>query len=216
MENFLGYLIDDNIVDTQSCSAEAAQNATKIPFDNSPLSLEIIRHSTAHLMAEAIKALHPDAKFFVGPTVDEGFYYDFKTSEKISEDDLPAIEAKMLELANAKSEITKYSISKDEAVQKFANDELKLEVMKRIADDSVSIYSQGAFEDLCRGPHVPNTKYLKFFKLTRVAGAYLGGDESKEMLTRIYGIAFADPKTLKEHLHMMEEARKRDHRKICY
>ena len=214
MENILGYLIDDKIVDTQSCNAAEIQNATKISYDNSPLSLEIIRHSTAHLMAEAIKALYSDAKFFVGPTVDEGFYYDFKTSAKISEDDLATIEAKMSELANAKCEITKHFITKDEALKKFENDELKLEVMKRITDESVSIYSQGAFEDLCRGPHVPNTKYLKFFKLTRVAGAYLGGDETKEMLTRIYGIAFADPKTLKEHLHMMEEARKRDHRKL--
>lgn len=214
MENILGYLIDDKIVDTQSCSETDAQNATKISFDNSPLSLEIIRHSTAHLMAEAIKILYPDAKFFVGPTVDEGFYYDFKTSAKISEEDLTKIEFKMSELADAKSELTKYTITKDEAVVKFSNDELKLEVLKKIPDENVTIYKQGVFEDLCRGPHVPNTKYLRFFKLTRVAGAYLGGDETKEMLTRIYGIAFADKGALKEYLHMMEEARKRDHRKV--
>jgi threonyl-tRNA synthetase len=165
-------------------------------------------------MAEAIKILHPDAKFFVGPTVDEGFYYDFKTSAKINEEDLPKIEAKMLELVESKNEITKRFITKTEALKKFADDELKLEVMKRITDEQVSIYSQGSFEDLCRGPHVPNTKYLRFFKLTRVAGAYLGGDETKEMLTRIYGIAFADKATLKDYLHMMEEARKRDHRKL--
>jgi len=214
LENILGYLIDDKIVDTQSCSETDAQNATKISFDNSPLSLEIIRHSTAHLMAEAIKILYPDAKFFVGPTVDEGFYYDFKTSAKISEEDLTKIEFKMSELADAKSELTKYTITKDEAVVKFSNDELKLEVLKKIPDENVTIYKQGVFEDLCRGPHVPNTKYLRFFKLTRVAGAYLGGDETKEMLTRIYGIAFADKGALKEYLHMMEEARKRDHRKV--
>lgn len=120
----------------------------------------------------------------------------------------------MKELAEAKIEISKYEITKSEALAKFQNDDLKQEVLLRIPDRAVSIYKQGEFEDLCRGPHVPNTKFLRFFKLTRVAGAYLGGDEKREMLTRIYGTAFADKESLKEYLTIIEEAKKRDHRKL--
>lgn len=120
----------------------------------------------------------------------------------------------MKELAEAKIEISKYEITKNEALAKFQNDDLKQEVLLRIPDGAVSIYKQGEFEDLCRGPHVPNTKFLRFFKLTRVAGAYLGGDEKREMLTRIYGTAFADKESLKEYLTIIEEAKKRDHRKL--
>ena len=165
-------------------------------------------------MAQAIKALYPEAKFFVGPVIEDGFYYDFRVSEKISEEDLPKIEAKMKEFANAKLEISKYEIDKSEALEKFKNDDLKREVLLRIPDGKVGIYKQGEFEDLCRGPHLPNTKFLQFFKLTRVAGAYLGGDEKKEMLIRIYGTAFATKESLKEYLFIMEEAKKRDHRKL--
>lgn len=214
MKDIIGYKLEDQLIDTQSAGSVNLQNSQEIPFDNSKEALEIIRHSTAHLMAEAIKALYPDAKFFVGPTVDEGFYYDFKTSAKIGEEELGAIEKKMKELADAANNITKYTITKAEALKKFENDELKQEVLKKIDSDELGIYSQGNFEDLCRGPHVPNTKYLKNFKLMRVAGAYLGGDESKEMLTRIYGIAFADKESLKSYVTMMEEAKKRDHRKV--
>jgi len=165
-------------------------------------------------MAQAIKQLYPEAKFFVGPVVDEGFYYDFRVDAKISDADLKKIEKTMQQLVKKKIDITRYCIPKTEAQEKFADDDLKQEVMKRIDSDSLSIYQQGDFEDLCRGPHVPNTKFLRNFKLTRVAGAYLGGDESKEMLTRIYGIAFADKESLKSYLQMIEEAKKRDHRKI--
>ncbi|MDD3466048.1 MAG: threonine--tRNA ligase [Campylobacterales bacterium] len=214
MKDIIGYKLEDQLIDTQSAGSVNLQNSQEIPFDNSKEALEIIRHSTAHLMAEAIKALYPDAKFFVGPTVDEGFYYDFKTSAKIGEEELGAIEKKMKELADAANNITKYTITKAEALKKFENDELKQEVLKKIDSNELGIYSQGNFEDLCRGPHVPNTKYLKNFKLMRVAGAYLGGDESKEMLTRIYGIAFADKESLKSYVTMMEEAKKRDHRKV--
>ncbi|MGE4398815.1 MAG: threonine--tRNA ligase [Campylobacterales bacterium] len=214
MKDILGYKLEDQIIDTQSAASADLQNLQAIQFDNSKESLEIIRHSTAHLMAEAIKELYPDAKFFVGPTVDEGFYYDFKTSAKIGEEELSAIEKKMKELADKANEITKYTITKAEALKKFENDELKQEVLKKIDSDEIGIYAQGGFEDLCRGPHVPNTKYLKNFKLIRVAGAYLGGDETKEMLTRIYGIAFADKETLKNYVTMLEEAKKRDHRKV--
>jgi len=206
--------LDDqgNIIDTQS--ADENCTATPIEFDNSEKSLEIIRHSTAHLMAQAIKELYPDAQFFVGPVVDEGFYYDFRINEKIGEEDLKTIEKKMKELIKKKYKIEKYEISKEEALKKFANDDLKQAVLSRIPDETVSIYKQGEFEDLCRGPHVPALRFLHNFKLTRVAGAYLGGDENAEMLTRIYGIAFADKEALKAYLTMMEEAKKRDHRKI--
>ncbi len=201
-----------NIIDTQS--APEGCTATPIEYDNSEKALEIIRHSTAHLMAQAITELYPNAQFFVGPVVDEGFYYDFRVDEKIGEEDLKKIEKKMKELIKKKYKIEKYEISKDEAVEKFAHDDLKQAVLKNIPDDTVSIYKQGEFEDLCRGPHVPALRFLNNFKLTRVAGAYLGGDENAEMLTRIYGVAFADKESLKAYMTMMEEAKKRDHRKI--
>ncbi len=205
---------DGQIIDTQTAAERGCDDCEPIFFDNSPEALEVIRHSTAHLMAQAIKQLYPDAQFFVGPVVDEGFYYDFRVNEKISDSDLKKIEKRMQKLAGKKQPIERYCIPKEEAAEKFADDDLKQEVMKRIEDERLCIYRQGDFEDLCRGPHVPNTKFLRNFKLTRVAGAYLGGDESREMLTRIYGIAFADKETLKEYLHMIEEAKKRDHRKI--
>ena len=212
-ENIIGYIDNQgNIIDTQS----AGDNCTETPieYDNSEASLEIVRHSTAHLMAQAIVELYPNAKFFVGPVVDEGFYYDFRVDEQIGENDLKAIEKKMKELIKKKYKIEKYEMSKSEALEKFAKDDLKQKVMERIEDDTLSIYKQGDFEDLCRGPHVPALRFLHNFKLTRVAGAYLGGDENAEMLTRIYGVAFADKEALKAHLTMLEEAKKRDHRKI--
>ncbi|EAK0556873.1 threonine--tRNA ligase [Campylobacter coli] len=207
----IAYLDDEKIVDSQS---KNSTDLKEIYFDNSKESLEVIRHSCAHLMAQAIKSLYPEAKFFVGPVIEDGFYYDFRVESKIGEEDLVKIEKKMKELAEAKIEILKYEITKNEALAKFQNDDLKQEVLLRIPDGAVSIYKQGEFEDLCRGPHVPNTKFLRFFKLTRVAGAYLGGDEKREMLTRIYGTAFADKESLKEYLTIIEEAKKRDHRKL--
>ncbi|WP_072221457.1 threonine--tRNA ligase [Campylobacter coli] len=207
----IAYLDNETIIDSQSVKDT---NLKEIYFDNSKESLEVIRHSCAHLMAQAIKSLYPEAKFFVGPVIEDGFYYDFRVESKIGEEDLVKIEKKMKELAEAKIEILKYEITKNEALAKFQNDDLKQEVLLRIPDGAVSIYKQGEFEDLCRGPHVPNTKFLRFFKLTRVAGAYLGGDEKREMLTRIYGTAFADKESLKEYLTIIEEAKKRDHRKL--
>ena len=212
-EHIIGYLDSDgNIIDTQS--APEGLDATPIYKDNSKEALEIIRHSTAHLMAQAIKELYPDAKFFVGPVVDEGFYYDFRVGEKIGEEDLKTIEKKMKEILKKKYPIEKYTLPKVEAIEKFKEDDLKQAVLSRIDSDEVSIYKQGDFEDLCRGPHVPTHKDLGHFKLTRVAGAYLGGDENAEMLTRIYGVAFADKESLKNYITMLEEAKKRDHRKI--
>jgi len=212
----IGYKIGDNIVDLQTVEAKNIDisNAKPIYFDDSEDALEIIRHSAAHLMAQAIKELYPDAKFYVGPTIENGFYYDLKTSTPISDKDLKNIEKKMKALAKKKIPIERYEISKVEAIEKFKDDELKQEVLKMIPDDVVSIYKQGDFEDLCRGPHVPNTKYLQNVKLQKVAGAYLGGDSSREMLTRIYGTAFATKDALQKYLKMLEEAQKRDHRKI--
>jgi len=209
----IGIQKDGVIYDTQTAALENIEGEN-IYYDNSPQALEIIRHSTAHLMAQAIKALYPEAKFFVGPVIEDGFYYDFRTDEPITDADLKKIEKKMKELIKKKFSIQKHTFTKDEISQKFADDDLKQEVLKRIEDDKLTTYKQGDFEDLCRGPHVPNTKLLHNFKLMRVAGAYLGGDSDKEMLTRIYGTAFADKESLKEYLLFIEEAKKRDHRKL--
>ena len=204
---------DGEIIDTQTAK-ELGFEGEQIHLDNSPEALEVLRHSTAHLMAQAIKSLYPDAEFYVGPVVKEGFYYDFKTSAEIGAGDLKKIEKQMLSFAKKKYPIEKYEISMEEAKEKFANDHLKLEVMKRIPSDRVSIYKQGEFEDLCRGPHLPNIGLIRYFKLTKIAGAYLGGDSKNEMLTRIYGIAFATKEALKAHMDMLAEAEKRDHRKL--
>ncbi|EAK3672098.1 threonine--tRNA ligase [Campylobacter upsaliensis] len=207
----IAYQNNGVLIDTQSATN---LDFEKVYFDNSKEALEVLRHSCAHLMAQAIKALYPEAKFFVGPVIEDGFYYDFRVNSKLNEEDLTKIEKKMKEFAEAKLTITKYTLSKNEALEKFKDDDLKQEVLAKIPSDEVSIYKQGEFEDLCRGPHAPNTKFLRFFKLTRIAGAYLGGDEKREMLTRIYGTAFADKESLKEYLHIIEEAKKRDHRKL--
>ncbi|MBN7288036.1 MULTISPECIES: threonine--tRNA ligase [Campylobacter] len=216
MSEIIAYKLNGELIDTQSINGREAV-AQPVYFDNSPDALHVIRHSCAHLMAQAIKSLYPNAKFFVGPNVEDGFYYDFRVDEagtKLGESDLEAIEKKMKELAEAKFEITKICSTKAAMSEKFKNDDLKQEVLKRIPEGEVSSYAQGDFEDLCRGPHVPNTKFLRFFKLTRVAGAYLGGDETREMLNRIYGTAYADKASLAEHIRIIEEAKKRDHRRL--
>ncbi|WP_152332856.1 threonine--tRNA ligase [Campylobacter hyointestinalis] len=215
MSDVIAYKVNGEIVDTQSYGGNGGE---EILFDNSKEALDIIRHSCAHLMAAAIKELYPNAKFFVGPSIEDGFYYDMRVSkndgEKLGESDLEEIEKKMKELALAKIDIVKFNSTKSEVAAKYASDDLKQEVLKRIPDGVVSLYSQGNFEDICRGPHVPNTIFTRFFKLTRIAGAYLGGDENREMLTRIYGTAYADKESLKEHIRIIEEAKKRDHRKL--
>ena len=202
------------LTDLQSVADADTSSFQKVLFDNSDDALEVIRHSTAHMMAQAIKELYPDAKFFVGPVIEDGFYYDFRVSEKINDEDLKKIEKKMQEIAKRKLPIVKTCSTKAEISKQFAEDDLKQEVLIRIPEGGVSTYTQGDFEDLCRGPHVPNTRYLRFFSLTRVAGAYLGGDENREMLTRIYGTAFADKASLADYRKMIEEAKKRDHRKL--
>lgn len=216
MQEIIGYINDNSILDTQS-AAELHIDTTKLKpiyFSDTSHAHEIIRHTCAHLLAEAIKSLYPEAKFFVGPVVDEGFYYDFKVDSKIGIDDLPKIESKMKEIAKKGHKLTKIHLSRKEAMERFSGDELKQAVMSKIDGDDFSIYQQGEFEDLCRGPHLPNLKLLQAFKLTKIAGAYLGGDEDSLILTRIYGIAFANKEQLKHYLFQLEEAKKRDHRKL--
>lgn len=213
MSEVIGIRYQDKVLDLATAQ-EMGVSGEEVVFDNSNDSLSIIRHSCAHLMAQAIKSLYPEAKFFVGPVVDEGFYYDFEVGSKISEEDLPKIEEKMKELAKQGFAISKTTLPREEVIARFSDDDLKMAVISKIDSPTLSIYSQGNFEDLCRGPHLPNTKLLHSFKLTKIAGAYLGGDESAKMLTRIYGIAFADKESLKQYLFQLEEAKKRDHRKL--
>ena len=210
----IGLKIDGKIIDLQTAESKGISGGDVIYFDNSPESLEILRHSTAHLMAQAIEELFPGTKFFVGPVVEGGFYYDMRIEGDFSEKNLKQIEKKMQQIAKKKTPIERYEITKEEAIQKFKDDDLKLEVLKKIPDNVVSIYKQGDWEDLCRGPHLPHQGFIKAFKLQRVAGAYLGGDSDREMLTRVYGTAFADKEALSAYLNMLKEAEKRDHRKI--
>ncbi len=175
-------------------------------------------HSSAHLMAEAIEFFYPETKFGIGPTIDTGFYYDIDLPEggQLSEKDLEKVEKKMLELAREKNDIARREISKADAISMFSEkgDVLKLELINELEDGTITLYSQGNFTDLCRGPHLPNTGLIKAVKLTSVAGAYWRGDEKNKMLTRVYGVSFPKQKMLNEYLEMLEEAKKRDHRKI--
>jgi threonyl-tRNA synthetase len=205
---------DKQIIDLQTAQAKKIEGGEPIYFDNSAESLEVIRHSTAHLMAQAIEELFPGTKFFVGPVIEGGFYYDMRIEGDFSEKNLKQIEKRMQQIAKKRNPIQRYEITKEEAIEKFKDDDLKLEVLKKIPDDVVSIYKQGDWEDLCRGPHLPHQGLIKAFKLQRVAGAYLGGDSNKEMLTRIYGTAFATKEELSNYLNMLKEAQKRDHRKL--
>ena len=174
-------------------------------------------HSTAHLMAEALEALYPGIKFGIGPALNNGFYYDVDLGGRtLSINDLPAIEAKMIELARQKNPYIRKEVSKADAIAYFTEkgDEYKLELLERLEDGSITFYQQGNFVDLCRGAHIPSTEFIKAVKLTNVAGAYWLGDDSRNAMTRIYGISFPKDKDLKEYLVLLEEAKKRDHRKI--
>jgi threonyl-tRNA synthetase len=174
-------------------------------------------HSSAHLMAEAVEVLFPGVKFWVGPPVDRGFYYDMDLGDrKMTEEDLVDLEKKMKELAAAKSAFLRKEISKPDAVQYFTKkgDEYKLDLLQNLKDGEITLYSQGNFTDLCRGPHIPNTGLIKAIKLTGLAGAYWKGDEKNKMLTRVYGVTFPSQKELDEYLALLEEAKKRDHRKL--
>lgn len=179
---------------------------------------ETFWHSSAHIMAEAIESFYPGTKFGIGPTVDTGFYYDIDLPDEkqLTEKELEKIEKKMIDLAREKNDIVRQDISKEDALRMFTekNDELKQELISELEDGTITLYHQGNFTDLCRGPHIPNTGYVKAVKLTAIAGAYWRGDEKNKMLTRVYGVTFPKQKYLDEYLVMLEEAKKRDHRKI--
>lgn len=178
-------------------------------------ALEIMRHSTAHLMAQAVKRLYPDVKLGVGPVIEDGFYYDMDLEHSITPEDLPVIEKEMKKIINENIEVVRKEVSRDEAKEFFAADEYKQELIEAIpADEKVTIYEQGDFADLCRGVHVPSTGKIKEFKLLSIAGAYWRGDSKNKMLQRIYGTAFFNKEALQHHLKMLEEAKERDHRKL--
>ncbi|HAZ7572456.1 threonine--tRNA ligase [Legionella sp. PATHC032] len=205
-----GVLVDTSYLIKEDCSLI-------IVTEKHEDSLEVIRHSTAHLLAQAVKALFPSAQVTIGPVIEDGFYYDFAFERSFTPDDLSLIEAKMYELAKANLVITRRESPRNEAIQYFKGlgEEYKAKIIADIPESEVlSLYRQGDFEDLCRGPHVPSTGFLKAFKLTKVAGAYWRGDSNNEMLQRIYGTAWTDKKSLEEYLFRLEEAEKRDHRKL--
>ena len=207
--------LNGKLVDTSHLIASDAQLA--IVTDKDPDGLEIIRHSTAHLLAQAVKALFPEAQVTIGPVIEDGFYYDFAFKRPFTPEDLAAIEAKMTELAHSDQSVNRRVMPRDEAVKFFRNqgEIYKAEIIAGIPDkEEISLYGQGNWVDLCRGPHVPSTGKLKAFKLTKVAGAYWRGDSRNEMLQRIYGTAWPDKKQLDAYLHRLEEAEKRDHRRI--
>ena len=207
--------VDGKLVDTSHVINADAQ--LSIITEKSDEGLEVIRHSAAHLLAQAVKALYPAAQITIGPVIDDGFYYDIDCETRFTPEVLAAIEAKMEELATADFKVTRSVMTRDAAVTFFRSmgEEYKAQIIEDIpASDELSLYKQGDFTDLCRGPHVPSTGRLKAFKLTKLAGAYWRGDSKNKMLQRIYGTAWADKKQLKAYLHRIEEAEKRDHRKI--
>ncbi len=207
--------VDGRLVDASYPIAQDAEVA--IVTDKDEEGLEILRHSTAHLLAMAVKELFPEAQVTIGPTIDDGFYYDFSYQRPFTPEDLQAIEKKMAELAKQDFPITRKVMNREEAIEFFRGigEEYKAEIIEAIpAGEELSLYSQGDFTDLCRGPHVPSTGKLKSFKLMKLAGAYWRGDSNNEMLQRIYGTAWRNKKELKAYLHRLEEAEKRDHRRI--
>ena len=207
--------IGDKVVDT---SYQITQDSPlSIVTAKDADGLEVIRHSTAHLLAYAVKELFPDAQVTIGPVIENGFYYDFSYKRPFTPEDLAAIEKRMAELAAKDEPVVRRVLPRDEAVAYFKGlgEHYKAEIIASIpTNEDVSLYREGGFEDLCRGPHVPSTGKLKFFKLMKVAGAYWRGDHRNEMLQRIYGTAWATKEELQQYLHMLEEAEKRDHRKL--
>ena len=206
--------VDGKLVDTSYLIDRNVDLA--IITDKDADGLEIIRHSTAHLLAYAVKELFPDAQVTIGPAIEDGFYYDFDRDKPFSPEDFEEIEAKMAEIVAARLPFVREEMGRDEAIRFFEGlgERYKVELLRDMDVDRVSLYGHGSFVDLCRGPHVPDSSWLKVFKLLRVAGSYWRGDEKREMLTRIYGTAFADKKELQAYLTRLEEARKRDHRKL--
>ena len=198
--------------------AELAEGSNVLPvLPETPEGLDLLRHSASHLMAQAILRLYPGARFGVGPAIKDGFYYDVRFPQPVSEDCLPAIEAEMKKISKEKLRIERLDLTCEEALERFAGDPFKTELITDLragGTERVSLYGQGEFWDLCRGPHVPNTGYLKHFRLLSLAGAYWRGNEKNEMLTRVYGTAFATAEELEHHLKRLEEAKLRDHRRI--
>ncbi len=210
----LAVKVDDRVVDL---SRDLVADATVAPvFADSREGIDVLRHSSAHLLAHAVKRLFPETQVTIGPVIENGFYYDFKRAQPFTPEDLERIEATMREIASENIAVHRQEMSRQDAIALFREmgEHYKVEIIEGIPDDRVSLYSQGDFTDLCRGPHVPSTGRLRAFKLTSVAGAYWRGDERNEMLQRIYGTAFPTPKELKEHLALLEEAKRRDHRKL--
>ncbi len=207
--------VNDRLVDTSFLIENDC--ALVILTEKQEESLEVIRHSTAHLLAQAVKSLFPTAQVTIGPVIEDGFYYDFAFQRPFTPEDLELIEAKMMELAKANYPVIRRELPRDEAIKYFKSigEEYKAKIIADIPESEVlSLYKQGDFEDLCRGPHVPSTGSLKAFKLTKLAGAYWRGDSNNEMLQRVYGTAWADKKSLTDYLFRLEEAEKRDHRKL--
>ncbi|MGY8524205.1 threonine--tRNA ligase [Paracidovorax citrulli] len=207
--------VDGKLVDTSHLIDRDAQ--LSIVTDKDPEGVDVIRHSTAHLLAYAVKSLYPDAQVTIGPVIDNGFYYDFSYKRPFTPEDLVAIEKKMTELAKKDEPVTREVLSRDDAVRLFESmgEKYKAEIIASIPEsEQIGLYREGEFVDLCRGPHVPSTGKLKVFKLMKVAGAYWRGDSNNEMLQRIYGTAWAKKEDQEAYLHMLEEAEKRDHRKL--
>jgi len=207
--------VDGKLVDTSFVVDRDAE--LSIVTDKDPEGLEVLRHSTAHLLAYAVKELFPDAQVTIGPVIEDGFYYDFSYKRPFTPEDLAAIERKMAELARQDEPVVRKLMARDDAVRYFESigEHYKAEIITSIpSDEAISLYSEGKFTDLCRGPHVPSTGKLKIFKLTKLAGAYWRGDSRNEMLQRIYGTAWAKKEDLDAYLHRIEEAEKRDHRKL--
>ncbi|MBO72090.1 MAG: threonine--tRNA ligase [Flavobacteriales bacterium] len=213
--NVLSAEVNGEVWDSNRPITKSAQ--VKLLTWNDEKGKETMWHSSAHLMAEAIQHFYPETKFAIGPPIENGFYYDIDLGGKsISESDFKKIEDKMLELARQKNDYIRKEVSKEEAINYFKEkeDEYKLELLEDLNDGEITFYTQGEFTDLCRGPHIPNTGSIKAVKITSTAGAYWRGDENRQQLTRLYGITFPKAKELKEYLHMVEEAKKRDHRKL--
>jgi threonyl-tRNA synthetase len=207
--------VNDKLVDLsfEICTDSTVQILTEKNLE----SLEIIRHSTAHLLAQAVKIIFPSAQVTIGPVIEDGFYYDFAFERSFTPEDLERIEQKMKELTEMNAPVTRRELSREDAITYFhqLGETYKAKIIEDIPpEQTITLYKQGDFEDLCRGPHVPSTSHLKAFKLTKVAGAYWKGDSKNEMLQRIYGTAWQDKKALNDYLHRLEEAEKRDHRKI--
>lgn len=207
-------VVDDRLVDLDIVPVNNSQ-VRFVTFDD-PEGKDIFRHSASHVMAQAVKRLFPGTELAIGPSIEDGFYYDFEFPDTITEEDLPRIEEEMNRIVSQKIPYTREELPRDDAIKMFKDlgEAYKVELIEEIDDETVSIYRQDDFVDMCRGPHVPDTGYIKSFALLSLAGAYWRGDEKNKMLQRIYGTAYPKKKTLKEHLNRLEEAKKRDHRRL--